>query len=227
MPKRPANCLPSRTCSYEARGAVSEEQTLAVEVSAIERLTPLIKHFTLAPVGGGSMPAFSGGSHIVVVMRGGARVHRNPYSLLSSPLELDAYEIGVRRMEESRGGSHFMHDTIKIGSALEIAHPVNLFPLDKIARKHLLIAGGIGITPFMAQLADLRTAGVPYELHYASRAPEHCAFGGLLSEREPGRVHKYYDCNGELIDFEGLLSSQPLGTHVYVCGPGPMIEKVV
>src|ERR1700735_4825701 len=73
MPKRPANCLPSRTCSYEGRGAVSEEQTLAVEVSAIERLTPLIKHFTLAPVGGGSMPAFSGGSHIVVVMGGVAR----------------------------------------------------------------------------------------------------------------------------------------------------------
>ena len=43
--------------SYEGGGAVSEEQTLAVEVSAIERLTPLIKHFTLAPVGGGSAPA--------------------------------------------------------------------------------------------------------------------------------------------------------------------------
>jgi len=160
-------------------------------------------------------------------MRGANRIHRNPYSLMSSPGQLDAYEISVRRMEQSRGGSHFMHDQVQVGSALEIAHPVNLFPLDKIARKHLLIAGGIGITPFMAQLVDLRTAGVPYELHYASRAPEHCAFGSILSEREPGRVHKYYDSTGELIDFEGLLSNQPLGTHVYVCGPGPMIEKVV
>jgi ferredoxin-NADP reductase len=146
---------------------------------------------------------------------------------MSSPGQLDAYEISVRRMEQSRGGSHFMHDQVQVGSALEIAHPVNLFPLDKIARKHLLIAGGIGITPFMAQLADLRTAGVPYELHYASRSPEHCAFGDILSQREAGRVHRYYDSTGELIDFEGLLSNQPLGTHVYVCGPAPMIEKVV
>ncbi len=46
---------------------------MAVEVSAVEQVTPLIKHFTLSPVGGGTMPAFSGGSHIVVVMRGDAR----------------------------------------------------------------------------------------------------------------------------------------------------------
>jgi ferredoxin-NADP reductase len=157
---------------------VSEEQTLAVEVSAVEKVTPLIKHFTLSPVGGGRLPAFSGGSHIVVVMRagGGTRVHRNPYSLLSSPQRLDAYEIGVRRMEESRGGSHFMHDRVEVGTRLEIAHPVNLFALDKIARKHVLIAGGIGITPFLAQLEDLHQGRVPYELHYSVRSPEHAAF---------------------------------------------------
>src|SRR5271156_1963614 len=224
MPKRPANCLPSRTCSYEGGGAVSEEQTLAVEVSAVERLTPLIKHFTLAPVGGGSMPAFSGGSHIVVVMRGGARVHRNPYSLLSSPHELDAYQIGVRRMEESRGGSHFMHDQVTVGTRLEIAHPVNLFSLDKIARKHVLIAGGIGITPFLAQLEDLHQGRAPYELHYCVRSPEHAAFLPRLREREGERVRVYYDSEGQAIDFERLLSNQPLGTHVYVWGPAGMME---
>src|SRR5271156_3950024 len=227
MPKRPANCLPSRTCSYEGGGAVSEEQTLAVEVSAVERLTPLIKHFTLAPVGGGSMPAFSGGSHIVVVMRGGARVHRNPYSLLSSPLELDAYQIGVRRMEESRGGSHFMHDQVTVGTRLEIAHPVNLFALDKIARKHVLIAGGIGITPFLAQLEELHDGGVPYELHYSVRSSEHAAFLELLRAREGDRIHMYYDDAGQLIPFQDLLAAQPLGTHVYVCGPAGMIKHVI
>jgi len=206
---------------------VNHADTIAVRVVAIEQVTPQIKHFTLAPTVGGNLPAFSGGSHIIVVMRGASRIHRNPYSLMSSPALLDSYEISVRRMEQSRGGSHFMHDEVRIGSALEIAHPVNLFPLDKIARKHLLIAGGIGITPFMAQLADLRAGSVPYELHYATRSQEHCAFGELLMEREPGRVQRYYDSTGQLIDFEGLLSSQPLGTHVYVCGPAPMIEKVV
>jgi len=206
---------------------MSEAQTLTVEVTAIEQITPLIKHFKLAPIAGGSMPAFSGGSHIVVVMKGASRVHRNPYSLLSPPNELGGYEIGVRRMEESRGGSHFMHDEVRVGSLLEIAHPVNLFNLDKIARKHVMIAGGIGITPFMAMLEDLREGPVPYELHYSVRSPEHAAFLSRLNERQAGRFRMYYDSDNRFIDFDGLLSNQPLGTHVYVCGPAGLITRVI
>ena len=201
--------------------------TIAVRVAAIDQPTPLIKHFTLAPLGGGSMPAFSGGSHIIVVMRRPARVHRNPYSLLSPPGDLDAYQIGVRRMEESRGGSRFMHDEVAVGSELEITHPVNLFNLDKLARKHVLIAGGIGITPFLAQMEDLRAGGMPYELHYSVRSPDHAAFRERLQRRHGARIRMYHDSLNELIDFDGLLAAQPLGTHVYVCGPVGMIERVV
>jgi ferredoxin-NADP reductase len=206
---------------------VSAADTIAVEVTAVRRVTPLIKHFTLAPVDGGCLPAFSGGSHIIVVMRSAARVHRNPYSLLSSPSRLDSYEIGVRRMEESRGGSRFMHEAVEPGSRLEIAHPVNLFGLDKIARKQLLIAGGVGITPFLAMLEDLHGGPVPYELHYSVRTAEHAAFLDRLESREHGRVHLYCDDLGHSMDLEGLLSHQPLGTHVYVCGPAGMITRTV
>jgi ferredoxin-NADP reductase len=206
---------------------VNDAQTLAVDVTAIDQVTPLIKHFTLTAADGGALPAFSGGSHIIVVMRGGSRMHRNPYSLLSSPRELDHYEIGVRRMEESRGGSHFMHDQVRIGTRLEIAHPVNLFPLDKIGRKHVLIAGGIGITPFLAQLEDLHEGPAPYELHYSVRSPEHAAFLPRLRAREGDRVRLYYDSENQAVDFDGLLSNQPLGTHVYVCGPAGLINRVV
>jgi ferredoxin-NADP reductase len=205
---------------------VNDHAILAVQVVAVERVTPLIKQFTLAAVDGGSLPAFSGGSHIVVVLHGAARVHRNPYSLLSAPQNLETYEIGVRRMEESRGGSHYLHDAVEVGSRLEIAHPVNLFPLDKIARKHLLIAGGIGITPFLAQLEDLKETAVPYELHYAVRSPEHAAFERRLAATAGARLHLYRDSAGEAIPFEALLGCQPLGTHVYVCGPAGLIRRV-
>jgi ferredoxin-NADP reductase len=206
---------------------VSDAQTIAVEVVGIEQVTPLIKHFKLAPLAGGDLPVFSGGSHIIVVMPGADRVHKNPYSLLGSPQQLDTYEIGVRRMEESRGGSHYMHDRVAIGSRLEIAHPVNLFGLDKIARKHVLIAGGIGITPMLAQLEDLHGGGVPYELHYSVRSAEHAAFLQRLRRREGARLHMYYDSEGQTIGFESLLATQPLGTHVYVCGPTGMIDHVI
>ena len=206
---------------------MNDAQTLDVVVTAIEQITPLIKHFTLAPAAGGTLPAFSGGSHVVVVMRGPLRTHRNPYSLLSSPHQLGSYEIGVRRMEESRGGSHFMHERLEVGSRLEIAHPVNLFGLAKIARKHIFIAGGIGITPFLAQLEDLHDGPVPYELHYSVRSPEHAAFLTRLRQREGDRLRIYYDSEDQSIAFDALLSDQPLGTHVYVCGPAGMINHVI
>jgi ferredoxin-NADP reductase len=199
---------------------------MLVDVVGIEQITPLVKHFTLARPDGGALPGFSGGSHVVVVMRGEARVFRNPYSLLGSPHTLDTYQIAVRRMEESRGGSRFMHEHLRVGSRLEIAHPVNLFPLDKRARKHVLIAGGIGITPFLAQIEELRGGNVPYELHFAVRSREHAAFATRLQERAGERVRTYHDDLGEAIDYDELLSAQALGTHVYVCGPAGMIGRV-
>jgi ferredoxin-NADP reductase len=205
---------------------VTAAQTLAVVVTSIEQVTPLIKHFTLAAIDGEPLPAFSGGSHIIVVMHAAWRTHRNPYSLLGSPRCLDTYEIAVRRMEESRGGSHYLHERIQPGSRLEIAHPVNLFALDKIARKHLLIAGGVGITPILAHLEDLSGGPIPYELHYAVRSPEHAAFVQRLRERAGDRLRMYYDSAGERPDLGKLLSNQPLGTHVYVCGPAGLIDAV-
>ncbi len=201
--------------------------TIPVRVVAVEQVTAQIKHFTFAPIGGGELPAFSGGSHIIVVMRGAQRVYRNPYSLMSSPNELENYQISVLRVDPSRGGSAFMHEQVRVGTELEIAHPVNLFALAKLARKHLLLAGGIGITPFMAQLHDLRLTDVPYELHYATRSPQHGAYCQLLAATDPKCVRLYHDCNNHFIDIEGLLAHQPLGTHVYVCGPAGMINRVL
>jgi ferredoxin-NADP reductase len=204
----------------------SHSDTIPVRVAAIESVTPQIKRFTLEPLRG-ELPAFSGGSHIIVVMRGQDRVYRNPYSLMSSPQELENYQISVLRCDPSRGGSAFMHEQVRVGTELEIAHPVNLFALAKLARKQLLLAGGIGITPFMAQLHDLRLTRVPYELHYATRSPQHGAYCESLARAEPERVHLYHDCDRHFIDIEGLLSRQPLGTHVYVCGPAGMISRVL
>jgi ferredoxin-NADP reductase len=206
---------------------VSHADTIPVRVVAVEQVTPQIKHFKLAAVDGARLPAFSGGSHIIVVMNDVDRVHRNPYSLLGVPAQLETYEIAVRRMEQSRGGSHFMHDSVGVGSTLEIAHPVNLFGLSKIGRKHILIAGGVGITPILGQMEDLHQDGVRYEIHYSVRSPEHAAFLSRLQQRAADRLKVYYDSSGQAIDFDGLLSTQPLGTHFYVCGPAGMIELVV
>lgn len=62
----------------------------------------------------------------------------------------------MRRDETGRGGSRYLHDHVRPGMTLAISHPVNLFPMEQRARKNLLIAGGIGITPFLAMIEQLR-----------------------------------------------------------------------
>jgi ferredoxin-NADP reductase len=201
-------------------------ETIPVEVVHIEQVTPLIRQFTLRPVGMAELPPFSGGSHIVVIIRAGERTFRNPYSLMGSPRDLTNYQIAVRRHDRGRGGSLFMHHQVQAGTRLEIAHPVNLFPLAKPARKHILLARGVGITPVMAMIDDLCQGPIPWELHYAFRGSGHDGFGLALRARHGDRIHLYDDSAGDALDFARILASHPLGTHVYTCGPSEMIAAV-
>jgi ferredoxin-NADP reductase len=202
---------------------VSHAATIPVEVTAVEQVTPLIRQFTLGPVTGDELPPFSGGSHVIVVLRRNDRTFRRPYSLMGSPRGPGRYRIAVRRHDDGRGGSLYLHEQVRAGTRLEVSHPVNLFPLACLARKHILIAGGVGITPMTAMIDDLRGGRVPWELHYVVRGPEHDHFGRQLLERG-GPIHLYYGAAG--LDLGRLLAGQPLGAHVYTCGPAGMIEAV-
>lgn len=200
---------------------------IRVRVAEIETVARGIKRFRFVPADGTALPLFSGGSHVVVMMGQGAGIHQNPYSLMGSPGDGSSYQISVLRTEISRGGSHFMHDAVAVGTELTIGHPVNLFPIDHRGRKHLLIAGGIGITPFVAMAEQLSLTGAPFELHYCVRDAGRCAYGDRLAGAYGGRVRLYRDDAGEALPLDRLLDHQPLGTHLYVCGPGPMIDWVL
>ena len=197
-----------------------------VRVTGVTRVNDLVKLFRFERADGGLLPPFSGGAHTVVEMHDGELLRRNPYSLMSDPFDRAAYTISVRRDDEGRGGSLFMHQCVEPGMELTISNPVNLFPLDLRARKHLMLAGGIGITPFLAQIKELAALGGAFELHYACRNRPLASYAEELSDRHPGNVHVYHDDEGTRIDLGALLAGQPLGTHLYVCGPKGMIDWV-
>ena len=145
---------------------------------------------------------------------------------MSSPQNRSAFTISVRRDDEGRGGSLFMHNHVQTGMEMTISNPVNLFSLDLRARKHLMIAGGIGITPFLAQIAQLDNSNGNFELHYSVRSKDLASYADELISKHPNDINIYHDDQGEAIDLENLLDRQPLGTHLYVCGPKGMIEWV-
>ncbi|SEN30640.1 Ferredoxin-NADP reductase [Gemmobacter aquatilis] len=200
---------------------------IPVIVTEVVEVNSLIKRFRFVREDGGEMPGFSGGAHTVVEMDDHGVRRLNAYSLMGDPGDRTGYEISVRRDEAGRGGSLYMHSHVKPGMRMLISPPVNLFPLDLRAKKHLMIAGGIGITPFMAQMAQLDALGARFELHYAARDRELGAYMAELVERHGERVHRYFDVEGQAINLQTLLAGQPLGTHLYVCGPKGMINWVL
>ena len=201
-------------------------EKIEVVVSAVVPLNDLVTRFEFQRRDGAEFPPFSGGAHTVVSMNDNGRSRLNPYSLMSDPADLSTYAISVRRDDEGRGGSLYMHRNVSVGDVMTITFPVNLFSLDLRARKHVFLAGGIGITPFMSMIAQLERLGGGWELHYACRTEALGTYVDVLSYKHPNKAHIYYDDKNQSIDLERLLDGQPLGTHVYVCGPKGMIDWV-
>ena len=205
---------------------MSGAEKIDVTVTEIVAVNELVTRFKFERTDGGLLPTFSGGAHTVVEMKDGAITRLNPYSLMSDPMDQSAYTISVRRDDEGRGGSLFMHNNVSVGDKMVISYPVNFFSLDLRAKKQLFIAGGIGITPFLSQIKQMERLGGAWELHYACRNPALGSYVDELLSAHPYEAHVYYDDEMQAIALEELLNGQPVGTHVYVCGPKGMINWV-
>lgn len=160
---------------------MSDYQMFEAVVRDVEQITPLVKRFTLVSPTGAPLPAFSGGSHIIVQMQDGEQRYSNAYSLMSSPLDTTSWQIAVRLESPSKGGSRFMHQRVRPGDTLTVSTPNNLFAIEPQARKHLLIAGGIGITPFLSHIPELEQRQADWQLHYCFHDADNNAFVDALS----------------------------------------------
>lgn len=202
---------------------------LRVRVTEARPVAEGVRALTLAALDGAPLPPYSPGSHVVVHLPG-ERVHRNPYSLAGQPWDTGAYRVAVRLVESGRGGSRYVHERLAEGDVLTIEPPRNLFAPVRTARRHVLVAGGIGITPFISYVHLLRRDGIPFELHYAVRD---VAAAALLPELETlcgDALHVHVDTDGSAVLAaldERVLGVQPLGTHLSVCGPAPLMEAVL
>lgn len=200
-------------------------QSLAVSVTKIQQITPMIKEFSFEALHQPLMP-FSSGSHVVVQLPIADRIIRNAYSLLNDPYEQHQYQIAVRLQDNSRGGSKYLHEKIQVGDQLQISAPLNLFSLHSQAQHHVFIAGGIGITPFLSHMKYLLHAGHSFELHYACRDGISNAYEDMLLQLFHDHVQIYSEKNLQRLDIQALLRKQPLSSHVYICRPERLIQAV-
>ncbi|MEF9897590.1 MAG: PDR/VanB family oxidoreductase [Pseudomonas sp.] len=182
--------------------------------------------YELAAVDGSPLPPFSAGAHIDVHLPDGLI---RQYSLCNHPEERHRYLIGVLKDPASRGGSRSLHEHIHCGAQLRISEPRNLFALAHGARRSLLFAGGIGITPILCMAERLAHIGADFELHYCARSSERAAFvERIRTAAFADRLFLHLDEQPETaLDTSKVLADPQDDLHLYVCGPGGFMQHVL
>jgi vanillate O-demethylase ferredoxin subunit len=171
------------------------------------------------------LPEFAAGAHVDVLVDGAVKLVRQ-YSLCGPPHDRTRYRLAVLAETVSRGGSLGMH-RLRKGDRLQISYPRNRFGVAAEARRHLLVAGGIGITPLLAMAHALDATGAQYRLHYCARSRADAAFVDELERNSHVRFH--FDDGPDDQRFNPATGIGPPDTEtaIYVCGPGGFMDFVI
>lgn len=198
--------------------------TLRVRVKQIRYEGKGINSYELTSPEGEKLPRFEAGSHIDIHLKNGVI---RQYSLCNPPAERHRYVIAVLKDEAGRGGSRAMHDDVAAGDVVTISRPRNHFSLDGKAKKVILIAGGIGVTPLKAMAHELEALHVEFDMHYCARSRAAAAFSEEFAAMlGAGKLHYHFD-DGEKsaqLDLAKLLAQPSAGTHLYYCGPAGFMQ---
>ncbi|MEJ2455782.1 MAG: PDR/VanB family oxidoreductase [Candidatus Thiodiazotropha sp.] len=200
---------------------------IEVIVTAKQREAEDIYTFELARPDQLDLPAFDPGAHIDVHLPNGMV---RQYSLCNHPAETNRYLIGVLKDPASRGGSFALHEQVFEGDRLQISEPRNLFPLAEKAKRSLLLAGGIGVTPILCMAQTLASAGEEFEMHYCARSRNRMAFMRQIAESDfADHVYLHFDDEAPEQQFEAdkVLANPAPGTNLYVCGPAGFLDHVL
>lgn len=196
------------------------ENLLQVRLTTVKFLARDTYLLELRGADGSLLPPGQPGAHVGVHLANGLV---RQYSLTTCEGAQRSYEVAVKREAAGRGGSRYIHDHLRVGTLLQIEPPRNNFPLDESAAHSVLIAGGIGVTPILAMQRRLSALQRSYELHYACRSREDCAFLDELADLP--RVHLHFDDEmGGPLDLGRIVAGAPDHSHLYCCGPMPMLD---
>ncbi|MFF4361457.1 PDR/VanB family oxidoreductase [Streptomyces sp. NPDC001604] len=199
------------------------DATLTVETRT--RAADDVVSLTLRHPDGGTLPAWTPGAHIDLLLNGddGGDLIRQ-YSLCGHPADREAWQIAVLREPAGRGGSAYVHDHLHEGAKVRVRGPRNNFPLRPAAR-HLFIAGGVGITPVLPMVEAAEAAGADWRLLYGGRTRTSMAFLDRLTPYGDRVLVRPQDEYG-LLDLAAFLGMPQEGTLVHACGPEPLLRAV-
>ncbi len=193
---------------------------LELVVVAIDDRVPGVRALTLSRGDGGPLPSFTPGSHLVVECGPVA----NAYSLTGDGVSPTTYAISVLECPNGSGGSQWIHHELVAGDTVVALAPRSAFAPVLRAARHLLVAAGIGITPMVSHLRSARRWCREVELLYIHREGRGAHVDDIEALADNATI--FTDRGTFTTALDGALAGQPLGTHLYVCGPTSFMDEV-
>jgi len=196
-----------------------------VVVSAVRALARDVLGIELSHRSGAPLPGAAPGAHIDLALPNGLT---RQYSLVNAQgaERQPHYLVAVGRDAQSRGGSSWIHERLRIGQALRVSAPRNLFALDPAHRRVLLLAGGIGVTPIVAMAQHCAAQGLDWQLVACARSASRLAYLDELKALAGPRLRTHFDDeHGGPIDL-GPLLAEARWDGAYACGPAPMLDAL-
>ncbi|GAA3941269.1 PDR/VanB family oxidoreductase [Actinomadura viridis] len=205
-----------------AAGARAGEPEMLLRVAGKDAVAAGVVVLELAAPDGRALPDWAPGAHVELVLGNGLT---RQYSLCGDPRLNTVWRLGVLREADSRGGSAYVHDALRVGDEVRVRGPRNNFVL-AAAPRYVFVAGGIGITPILPMLADAQRRGADWRLCYGGRTRDSMAFLDELAGYGD-RVSVFpQDVSGPL-DLDAILDTAPAdGALVYCCGPEGLLDAV-
>lgn len=182
-----------------------------------------IARFELTAMGGAQLPSFEAGAHIDVMI---APQFIRQYSLCSDPDDPTSYVIGVLNEKNGTGGSLRIHQRLAKGKIVMISRPRNHFPLVAAARRSLLLAGGIGVTPLMAMAHQLHREKKAFGFYYKASRRAGAGFVDELKSVPWSNKVKCFFSDENRLDVADVLNDYRPGDELYTCGPPAFMGAV-
>jgi ferredoxin-NADP reductase len=200
---------------------------MKMNVVGVARATETVSVFTFRHPKREHLPTPHPGAHVDLHLPDG-KIRQ--YSLCGDPADDSIYRVAVKCCFRGRGGSRWIHENLHPGTVAHVSAPRNNFPLAAEASRHIFVAGGIGVTPFVGMVRAVRQNGHDFVLHYCVRSARDAPFlDELRSLCGPARLQLAISEDAASKRFDAVRAfstGSETGAHVYCCGPQRLIEAV-
>jgi ferredoxin-NADP reductase len=185
-----------------------------------KRQTPRILSFVLEAVEPlTDKKDLDGGSHAKIKLANG--LVRN-YSVVQG--DGNKFELGIALDDKSRGGSRYLHEVVEVSHVLQVGALTAGIPARPAASNHVFVAGGIGVTAFLALIEGYAAINYSCVLHYAVRSAEDVPYRERL-EKLGDRVVVYDRSKGQRLCIPDIIAGMPWNSQLYFCGPKRLMDE--